>query len=77
MFALLLKELIVSFVLPVAVDTVKSYVNSSDTKNDDKVLELTKIGVNYLADSSNNSVTKTISESLNSSTMHQAQKAKN
>ncbi len=76
MFALLLKELFVSFVLPVAVDTVKSYVNSSDTKNDDKVLELTKIAVNYLADSSNNSVTKTISESLNSSSMHQAQKSK-
>ncbi len=76
MFAFILKELIVSFVLPVAVDTVKSYVKSSDTKNDDKVLELTQIGAKYLAGSSTNTVTQTISDSLNNTKMNKVQKAR-
>lgn len=45
-----------SFLLPIAIDLIKGYIRSSDSKKDDLVLDIVKDGVCYLADKDNNSV---------------------
>ncbi|NOQ31673.1 MAG: hypothetical protein GQ570_11180 [Helicobacteraceae bacterium] len=44
MFSLLLTN----FILPLAVSTVKKYIASSDTKNDDKILDIVIQGSKYI-----------------------------
>lgn len=69
MFAIILKTFFIDILLPVSVKVVKTYVESSDTKNDDKILEVSKIGVNYLATNINNSVTEKLASELNDTKM--------
>lgn len=76
MFLIILKQFIVNIFLPVAIQTVKTYIKSTDSKNDDKLLEVTKIGAKYLAEKTNNTVTVEISRELNSSSMVLVQKSR-
>lgn len=68
--------ILTNFLLPVAVKTVTKYIDSTESKNDDKVLELSKIGVEYLAKKGNNNVTKSIAKALKKTDMQQIQKSK-
>lgn len=69
MLPILLKELFINLVLPVAVDTVKSYVKNSKSNKDDLILDIAKDSSKYLAKRTNNNVTKKIADELNNSTM--------
>jgi len=40
--------------LPYAIDLIVKYIQSSDSSKDDKVLEVVKIGADYLAHKDNN-----------------------
>jgi predicted transcriptional regulator len=62
--------------LDLAVTVVKKYISSSESKKDDAVLELVKEGTEYLANKTNNTVAKNLSESLNRSTMLKIQKSR-
>ncbi|HUH42146.1 MAG TPA: hypothetical protein VLZ29_03440 [Sulfurimonas sp.] len=46
-----------NFLLPIAIEVLKSYINSTSTKSDDRVLEVVKVGAGYLANKSNNDIT--------------------
>lgn len=46
----------VSIFLPLAIDLVKKYIVSSETKHDDKVLDIVQEGCKYLAFKSNNTL---------------------
>lgn len=50
-------QIILQFVLPLAFQAIQSYIKNSSSKNDDKVLELTKQSCQYLAAKDNNTVT--------------------
>lgn len=62
-----------NLVLPLAVDTVKKYINSTESKKDDKVLEVVQAGATYLADKPNNNVPKTYADVLKSCQMTKIQ----
>lgn len=70
------ESVLLKIVLPLAVDAVKSYVNNSESKKDDKILEMTQIGATYLAKKGNNNVRAIIADELNNSSMRTYQKAK-
>lgn len=72
MFSLLFTELI----LPVAVTAVKSYINSSETKKDDKVLEIVQKGAIYLSEQPNNTVSQNLAYTINSEVMRPIQNSK-
>lgn len=48
---------IVSLLLPLAIDIIKKYIESSDSESDDKVLEIVKDGAKYLVCKDNNKLT--------------------
>lgn len=68
MFNLIL-PFVLNYFLPLSVKVVKAYVDSTETKNDDKILEVSKIGVEYLAEKTNNNITVSLSQELNQSKM--------
>lgn len=47
---------IFSFLLPLAIELIKGYIRSSDSKKDDMVLDIVKEGVCYLGVKDNNNV---------------------
>lgn len=69
-------QLLVNIFVPVAVKTVENYVKTSDSKSDDKVLDVVKIGANYLAEKQTNNLTKTLAKELNKTDMLKVQKAR-
>lgn len=54
MLGLILKEIF----LPLAVNTVVKYIDSSSTKKDDEVLKVVQKGARYLVDNTNNTLEK-------------------
>lgn len=46
-----------NWLLPIAIEVIKGYINSTSTKSDDRVLEVVKVGAGYLAKKSNNDIT--------------------
>lgn len=72
----LIQIFLINNLLPLSINMIKAYINSTDTKNDDKILEVSKIAVDYLAESSNNTVSKKIADTLNVCTTIQCQKPK-
>lgn len=52
-----------NWLLPIAIEVIKSYINSTSTKSDDRVLDVVQVGASYLASKSNNDITNI--ESLN------------
>ena len=52
------------FLLPIAIDIIKSYINSTSTKSDDKVLDIVKVGAKYLANNDTTSVSNYEAEIL-------------
>ena len=76
MFISILKQLIINIFVPVAVKTVKEYINTTDTKKDDKLLEIAQLSTQYLAEQTNNTVTKKIADELNVCTTVKCQKSK-
>ena len=67
---------LIQFIIPFAVNAVKDYIKNTDSKSDDKVLDVVKLGANYLAVKHNNSVTDQIAESLRDTSMILTQKPK-
>ena len=55
---------------------MKEYSKNTDSKQDDKILEIVQLGASYLAPKANNDMTKTISNVLNSLDMKQTQRSK-
>ena len=47
---------LVGALVPYAIDIIVKYVESSDSSKDDKVLDVVKIGAEYLARKSNNNL---------------------
>jgi hypothetical protein len=73
---LLLKEVFFNTFLPLAINFITTYIKSSSSNTDDKVLEVIKIGTEYLAEKNNNTVAKEISKELNKTTMIKTQKSR-
>lgn len=65
----LIQMVFINALLPFSIKMIKLYVFSTETKNDDKILEVSKLGVDYLAKSTNNTVTKALADVLNSTEM--------
>ena len=65
-----------SLLIKLGVSLVTSYIESSSSKKDDKVLELVQTGASYLAKKPNNTVDNSLSVQLNEKSMNQVQKAK-
>jgi len=49
---------LVGNLIPYAIDIIVSYIKSTDSSKDDKVLEVVQLGAEYLANKDNNNVTK-------------------
>ncbi len=64
-----------SLLIGLAINLIKSYISSTSSHKDDLILDLVKDGVDYLANKTNNTVTKEISKELNSKDMVFYQKA--
>ncbi|RXK01508.1 hypothetical protein CRV02_08340 [Arcobacter sp. CECT 8989] len=69
-------SILTNFVLPLAVDTVKKYIDSTESKKDDKVLEVVQSGAKYLANKGNNTITLDLSKELDKKEMVFTQKPK-
>lgn len=76
MWLSILKQIVVNIFVPVAVKTVTEYVKNTDTKKDDKILQIAKLSTEYLAEQTNNTVTKKIADELNVCTSVNCQKSK-
>lgn len=72
----ILKQIIINIFIPIAVKTVKEYIKTTDTKKDDKLLEIAKLSTEYLSEQNTNTVTKVIAENLNNCTALKCQKSK-
>lgn len=55
--------------LNLGINLVKSYIESSDSKQDDKVLDVVKQGAKYLAQKDNNDVTVDLASTIINSVM--------
>lgn len=55
--------------LKLGINLVSSYIKSSDSKQDDKILDIVKDGASYLADKDNNDVTYRLADSIFNSSM--------
>lgn len=73
MFAILAKMLVTEVLLPQSVKVIKKYVASTDTKSDDKVLDIVQIGASYLAPKANNTISENLAESLLTDSMRNTQ----
>ena len=58
-----------TLLLPFAVELVKAYIQNSDTKHDDKILDVVKDSCYYLADSQNNDVSLGLAYDVSGRTM--------
>ncbi|WP_332444342.1 hypothetical protein [Wolinella succinogenes] len=58
-----------SILVPLAVEVLKSYVSSSATSKDDKILEVVKTGAKYLADCPECSITDSQARFLDTQTI--------
>lgn len=65
MFLVILKQVLINLFIPLATKTITEYIKNTETKQDDKILEVAKLSINYLSENSNNTVTKEISNALN------------
>lgn len=52
------------FLLNLGINLVKSYIESSDSEQDDKVLEVLKDGAKYLSKKDNNDITVDFADSI-------------
>lgn len=68
--------LLTNVVLPIAVDAVKKYINSTESKKDDKVLDLVQTGASYLANKSNNTLDNTLADMVKESKMKTLQRVR-
>jgi len=68
--------LLTNLVVPLAVDGIKKYINSTESKKDDKVLELVQTGASYLAKKPNNTVDNVLASQLEDKSMRPVQKAR-
>jgi hypothetical protein len=62
-----------NIIIPLSVELIKAYVNSSSSTKDDKVLEIVQTGAEYLARKPNNNVSTEIIEPLKNCTMKKLQ----
>ena len=69
MFLVILKQVLINLFIPLATKTITEYIKNTETKKDDKILEVAKLSINYLAENSNNTVSKEISKALNDCTI--------
>jgi hypothetical protein len=53
-----------TFIVNLAINLVQSYINSSSSKLDDKILDVVKDGAKYLSSKDNNDVTVELADSL-------------
>lgn len=60
---------ILNLILPLAVEIVKAYINSSSSKKDDLILETVKGGCSYLSAKDNNSLSLDIADLVGNQTM--------
>lgn len=58
------QAILTQIALPLAIKAIKRYINSTDTKKDDKVLDLVQKSANYLAKQDNNTLTPDIAKSI-------------
>jgi len=58
-----------AMLLNLGINLVKSYVESSESKADDKVLDLVKDGATYMAKKDNNDLTVDIADTIVKSVM--------
>lgn len=65
MFLVILKQVLINLFIPLATKTITEYIKNTETKKDDKILEVAKLSINYLAENNNNTVTKEIANALN------------
>lgn len=63
-----------SLLVPLAVEVIKSYVASSATSKDDKILEVVKTGARYLADCPSCSITDSQARFIDSQTIEKDSK---
>lgn len=62
-------QILLQFVLPLAVSAIKSYIQNSSSKQDDKVLDVVQKGCVYLCNKDNNTVGKFATNNLLSAQM--------
>ncbi|RXJ82644.1 hypothetical protein [Arcobacter sp. F2176] len=62
-----------SLLIDLGITLVKNYINSTESKKDDKVLELVQTGANYLANKPNNTVSTNTAVSLKNESMRKIQ----
>lgn len=62
-------QIFLQFVLPLAFEAIKMYIKNSSSKNDDKVLELTKESCQYLLEKENNTVDEFMNSDIQSRRM--------
>lgn len=65
MLLVILKQVLINLFIPLATKTITEYIKNTESKKDDKILEVAKLSINYLAENSNNTVSKEISKALN------------
>lgn len=71
-------NLLINIFAPLGIKAIEKYINSTETKKDDLLLDLTKKSVHYLANNSNNTITKELSNAINETKIiTQFQKSKN
>lgn len=68
--------ILTNLVLPLAVEQVKKYIDSTESKKDDKVLEIVQKGAEYLSKKGNNNMSKSLSEEISDTVMLPLQKSK-
>lgn len=61
--------LLLDLIVPIAVQIIKSYIESSSSKKDDLILSTVKEGCSYLAPKDNNDVNYIMSAAINSASM--------
>lgn len=62
---------IFSFLLPLAVELIRSYIKSTDSKKDDVILDIVKDSVCYLEGKDNNSVNSYAKETIQNAKMRE------
>lgn len=53
-----------SLILPLAINIITKVIESTDSKQDDKILDVVKIGASYLAVKDNNSLNYSMSKEI-------------
>ncbi len=66
--------ILIKMLLPVAIQMIKVYIESTDSKQDDKVLDIVKEGAKYLSAKNNNSLTSNASYVVSKAIIRQYEK---